>query len=80
MRSRTRRRWDDARAWRAPEPVPARSAGAPRFAVVGPDWTREVYQSLLDSRIGDALTRTIIPVLGTVLGPLLPSYVRQVMV
>lgn len=54
--------------------------GSLGFAVVGPDWTREVYQSLLDSRIGDALTRTVIPLLGTLLGPLLPSYVRQVMV
>ena len=54
--------------------------GSLGFAVVGPDWTREVYQSLLDSRIGDALVRSIIPVLGTVLGPLLPSEVRQVMV
>ncbi len=54
--------------------------GSLGFAVVGPDWTREVYQSLLDSRIGDAIVRTIIPLLGTVLGPLLPSEVRQVMV
>lgn len=54
--------------------------GSLGFAVIGPDWTREVYQALLDSRIGDAITRTIIPPLGTVLGPLLPSYVRQVMV
>ncbi len=54
--------------------------GALGFAVIGPDWTREVYQSLLDSRIGDAITRTLIPLLGTLLGPLLPAYVRQVMV
>ncbi len=54
--------------------------GSLGFAVVGPDWTREVYQSLLDSRIGDALERTVIPVLGTVLGPLLPAEIRQVMV
>lgn len=54
--------------------------GSLGFAVIGPDWTRQVYQSLLDSRIGDALTRTVIPVLGSLLGPLLPSYVRQVMV
>ena len=54
--------------------------GSLGFAVVGPDWTREVYQSLLDSRIGDALVRSVIPVLGTILGPLLPNDVRQVMV
>ena len=54
--------------------------GSLGFAVIGPDWTREVYQALLDSRIGDGLTRTIIPLLGTLLGPLLPAYVRQVMV
>jgi uncharacterized membrane protein required for colicin V production len=54
--------------------------GSLGFSVIGPDWTREMYQSLLDSRIGDALTRTVIPVLGTLLGPLLPAYVRQVMV
>lgn len=54
--------------------------GSLGFAVIGPDWTREVYQALLDSRIGDGLTRTVIPLLGTLLGPLLPAYVRQVMV
>jgi putative Mn2+ efflux pump MntP len=54
--------------------------GSLGFAVIGPDWTREVYQALLDSRIGDGLTRTVIPLLGTLLGPLLPGYVRQVMV
>ena len=48
--------------------------------VNGPDWTRDLYQSLLDSRIGDAIARTLIPALGTLLGPLLPAYVRQVMV
>ncbi len=53
--------------------------GSLGFAVLGPDWTREVYQALLDSRIGDALTRSVIPALGTVFGPLLPEYVRQVM-
>jgi uncharacterized membrane protein required for colicin V production len=54
--------------------------GSLGFAVIGPDWTREVYQSLLDSSIGSALERVLIPALGTILGPLLPSYVRQVMV
>lgn len=53
--------------------------GSLGFAVIGPDWTREVYQSLLDSRIGDGITRVIIPPLGTLLGLLLPGYVRQVM-
>ncbi len=54
--------------------------GALGTTVIGPDWTHQLYQSLLDSRIGDAINRTLIPALGTLLGPLLPAYIRQVMV
>jgi uncharacterized membrane protein required for colicin V production len=45
----------------------------------GPDWTANLYQSLLDSNIGSAIAERIIPVLDTLLGPILPADVREAM-
>ena len=46
----------------------------------GPEWTANLYQSMLNSNIGGAIDRELIPILGTVLGPILPPDVREVMV
>jgi hypothetical protein len=46
----------------------------------GPEWTANLYQSMLNSNIGGAIDRELIPILGTILGPLLPPDVREVMV
>jgi uncharacterized membrane protein required for colicin V production len=49
--------------------------------VVGPGWTRDMYFQLLhNSQIGSGLSDTLIPALGSILGLLLPGYVREVMV
>ena len=45
----------------------------------GPTWTAQLYQSLLDSTIGQAIQERLIPALGAVLGPILPPDVREVM-
>lgn len=56
-------------------------AGPPGATVVGPQWTREMYDNLLlNSQIGSGLADTLIPALGNILGILLPGYVREVMV
>lgn len=46
----------------------------------GPAWTAQLYQSLLDSTIGSVIDERLIPILGVVLGPILPPDVREVMV
>ena len=47
--------------------------GAPGATVVGPDWTRELYNSLVtNSQIGSGLADTLIPALGSILSLLLP--------
>jgi hypothetical protein len=46
----------------------------------GPEWTASLYQSLLDSTIGSSIQQHLIPLMGTVLGPILPPDVREVMV
>jgi hypothetical protein len=49
--------------------------------VVGPGWTRDMYFQLVhNSQIGSGLSDTLIPALGSILGLLLPRYVREVMV
>jgi uncharacterized membrane protein required for colicin V production len=45
----------------------------------GPTWTAQLYQSLVDSTIGGAIADRLIPVLGAILGPILPPDVREVM-
>lgn len=50
------------------------------IATGGPQWTADIYQSLLDSTIGGFVDEQVIPVLGAILGPILPPDVREVMV
>lgn len=44
----------------------------------GPVWTADLYQSLRDSNIGTGIEEQLIPIIGTVIGPLLPPDVREV--
>lgn len=46
----------------------------------GPEWTATLYQSLLDSNIGGGVDEHLVPLIGTVLGPILPADVRAVFV
>ena len=46
----------------------------------GPDWTANLYTSLVGSTIGGAIQDTVVPILGALLGPILPPDVREVMV
>ncbi len=46
----------------------------------GPQWTADVYQAMLDSSVGTFVDERVIPVLGAILGPILPPDVREVMV
>ena len=44
----------------------------------GPAWTANLYQSLLNSNIGRAINEHVVPVIGTLFGPILPAEVREV--
>lgn len=44
----------------------------------GPAWTSNLYQSLLNSSIGSTIERYVVPIIGTVLSPILPADVREV--
>jgi len=44
----------------------------------GPAWTATLYQSLLDSTIGSGINDELVPIIGTLLGPILPADVREV--
>ncbi len=44
----------------------------------GPLWTASLYQSLLSSTIGGSIDRHLVPIIGTLLGPILPQDVREV--
>jgi len=44
----------------------------------GPLWTANLYQSLLLSNIGSSINETLVPIIGFVLGPVLPENVREV--
>jgi uncharacterized membrane protein required for colicin V production len=44
-----------------------------------PQWTANLYSSLVDSTIGAAIQEQLIPLLGSILGPILPPGVREVM-
>jgi hypothetical protein len=44
----------------------------------GPQWTATLYQSLLLSSIGAGINDTLVPLIGVVLGPFLPSTVSEV--
>lgn len=43
----------------------------------GPQWTATLYQSLLLSNIGQNINEHVMPIIGTILGPLLPGDVRE---
>jgi uncharacterized membrane protein required for colicin V production len=44
----------------------------------GPLWTASLYQSLLSSSIGGSIDRHLVPIIGALLGPILPQDVREV--
>jgi uncharacterized membrane protein required for colicin V production len=44
----------------------------------GPEWAATWFQSLLTSNIGGGIYDHIVPLIGTLLGPLLPADVREV--
>lgn len=44
----------------------------------GPAWTASLYESLLNSNIGSNIYELIVPIIGFVLGPLLPRVVADV--
>ena len=44
----------------------------------GPEWTASLYESLLNSNIGSGINEHLVPLIGTVLGPILPPDVREV--
>lgn len=48
-------------------------------AALGPEWTLSLYRGLVDSLIGGDIARTLVPMLGTLLGPVLPATVRSAM-
>jgi hypothetical protein len=41
-------------------------------ATGGPEWTASLYRGLVESQIGGAIHRSLIPALGSVLNPILP--------
>ena len=47
-------------------------------ATGGPEWTAALYQSLIDSTIGSGISERLIPLIGLILGPILPANVRDV--
>jgi uncharacterized membrane protein required for colicin V production len=44
----------------------------------GPEWTASLYESLLDSNIGAGIDKHLVPLIGSLLGPILPASVREV--
>jgi uncharacterized membrane protein required for colicin V production len=44
----------------------------------GPEWTASLYQSLVNSNIGSGVNEHLVPLIGTLLGPVLPADVREV--
>lgn len=44
----------------------------------GPQWTANLYQNLLLSNIGSGINDHLVPIIGFVLGPILPANVRDV--
>jgi uncharacterized membrane protein required for colicin V production len=43
----------------------------------GAEWVASLYESLLASSIGGAIDEKLVPIIGTVLGPILPSSVAE---
>lgn len=46
----------------------------------GPEWTASLYENLLASTIGRGIAEELVPILGTVLGFILPGDVQEVMI
>jgi uncharacterized membrane protein required for colicin V production len=46
--------------------------------VGGPEWTALLYESIINSNIGAGVNEHLVPLIGTVLGPILPADVREV--
>lgn len=44
----------------------------------GPEWTAALYGSLLESNIGAGVDNHLVPLIGALLGPILPADVREV--
>ena len=44
----------------------------------GPEWVASVYENLLTSNIGSGVNEHLVPLIGTLLGPILPADVREV--
>jgi uncharacterized membrane protein required for colicin V production len=44
----------------------------------GPEWTASFYQTLVNSTIGAGVNEHLVPLVGTLLGPILPADVREV--
>ncbi len=44
----------------------------------GPQWSANLYQSLLNSSIGSSIEQHVVPIIGTLFSPVLPPNVRQV--
>ena len=47
-------------------------------AAGGPEWTANLYQNLLLSNIGSGINDHIVPIIGVVMGPILPNVVQDV--
>jgi len=43
----------------------------------GPQWTATLYQSLVLSNIGGSIEEHLVPIIGWILGPILPDEVRE---
>ena len=44
----------------------------------GPEWSANLYRSLLASSIGSGINDEVVPLIGAILGPVLPADVREV--
>jgi uncharacterized membrane protein required for colicin V production len=48
------------------------------FAEGGPEWAADLYQALRASNIGNGVEERLIPLIGIILGPILPASMREV--
>lgn len=44
----------------------------------GPEWVASLYENLLSSNIGSGINEHLVPLIGTLIGPILPADVREV--
>lgn len=47
-------------------------------ATGGPQWTATLYHNLVNSTIGGGINDNVVPIIGAILGPILPANVREV--